>query len=155
MPSIEIACIGLQEALPPPATSFAIVFERGLISHRSPSPRFQADFDRLSGSLYHLGDPGSGTGGFFTAYELLSDACRAAEPSSFLEFDGCHVASIRALLEWLLNQSPGGKLLFTTDWQLGPLWTVRAPALALADFWRLHDSRDLKLNTAYPIAWAV
>ena len=157
MPSIEIACVGLREPLSPPPVSFAVVFERGLTSHRSPSPRFQADFDLISGSLYHLGDPAFSvaSGGFFNGYELLSEACRAAEPSSFLEFDAGHLASVRGLLDWLLEQSPPGRLLFTTDWQFGPTDTVRASVMTLAEFWKLHESRDLRLNAAYPIARAV
>jgi hypothetical protein len=157
MPSIEIACIGIREPLSPPAVSFAVVFERGLVSHRSPSPRFQADFDRTSGSLYHLGDPAfsATNGGFFNGYELLSEACRAAEPTSFLEFDTRHLAGVRELLGWLLDQSPPGRLLFTTDWQFGPADTIRASPMTLAEFWKLHESRDLMLNAAYPIARAV
>jgi len=91
MPSIEIACISLQETDTPPPASFAVVCERGLLSHRAPSPRFQADFDALSGCLYHL----------------------------------------------------------------GPVGSFRAPALTLAHFWTLHDSRKLRLNAAYPISRAL
>jgi len=157
MPSIEIACIDLQETDTPPPTSFAVVCERGLLSHRSPSPRFQADFNVLSGCLYHLGNPGltGATGGILVAHELLSEACRASEPSSFLEFDRNHLTSMRILLEWLLERSPLGQLLFTTDWQFGPADSFRAPALNLAHFWSLHDSRRLRLNAAYPISRAV
>src|SRR5450631_4026155 len=103
MPSIEIACLDLQSAVPPPPMSFAVLFERGLRSHRSPTPRFQPDFDQVDGCLYHLGDPAliGRDGEFYVAYELLSSASRAAEPSDFLEFEPEHVASARALLNWL------------------------------------------------------
>jgi len=153
MPSIEIACIDLDSPVPPPPTSFAIEFERGLRSHRSPAPRFQADFDALAGCLYHVGNPafaGRGDGPFF-AYEVLSEASRHCDPRSFLEFDAVHLPSARSLLAWLVDQSPSGRLLFTSDWQFGPDGTVRAPPLDLAAFWALHDSRELSLNAAYPI----
>lgn len=155
MPTIEIAAIGLVKPLAPPQTSFSVVYERGLRSHRVPS-RFQADFDRMSGSLYHLGNPGlPGDGGAFFASELLSTESRGADPRSFLEFAKSHVASIHTLLEWLLRHSSDGNLLFTSDWQFGPAGTQRAGPVSLPDFWRLHDSRRLMLNAAYPVCRAV
>src|SRR5882672_7059327 len=119
MPSIEIACVGLQHALPPPPMSFAVICERGLKSHRSPTPRFQSDFDKVDGCLYHLGDPDliGRQGGAYVAYELLSSASRATDPVDFLEFEDKHVASARGLLNWLVAASPTGQLLFTSDWQ--------------------------------------
>ena len=157
MPSIEIACAGLSVPLKPPPTSFAVVYEAGLRSHRSPEPRFQADFDHLSGSLYHLGSPqmaNKRTGPIF-AYELLSEESRHAEPPSFLEFAREHTQSVRELLVWLLQASPQGLILFTSDWQFGPQGSRRLPPMTLREFWRLHDSRELLLNSAYQIARAV
>jgi hypothetical protein len=156
MPSIEIACLGLTTPLSPPATSFAVICEAGLKSHRSPEPRFQRDFDGLSGSLYHLGSPqfaGTVSGPFF-AYDVLSEASRHAEPPSFLEFAPEHVASAQALVAWLFDVSPEGRLLFTTDWQFGPKGARRFGALEPDEFWRLHSRRELLLNAAYPIARA-
>jgi hypothetical protein len=153
MPSIEIACIGLDTLLEPPTTSFALIFEAGLKSHRSPDPRFQRDFDELSGSLYHLGNPqfaGTNTGAFL-AYDVLSEASRHAEPTSFLEFAPEHRDSARKLLSWLLQISPEGRLLFTSDWQFGPEGSHRFPPTSLAEFWRLHNAHELQLNSAYPI----
>jgi len=155
MPSIEIACIGLADTLEPPATSFAVACEAGLKSHRSPAPRFQLDFDRLSGSLYHLGSPRfalTATGPFF-AYELLSEASRDAH--TFLEFEHKHVPSAQELLAWLLAASPKGQLVFTSDWQFGPPGSRRLAPVGLAEFWRLHGIRELLLNAAYPIERAV
>ena len=157
MPSIEIACVGLESPLEPPATTFAVVYEAGLKSHRYPHPRFQLDFDRMTGSLYHLGSPqftGSTTGSFL-AYDVLSEASRHAEPPSFLEFAPDHLQSARDLLAWLLEASPEGRLVFTSDWQFGPEGSRRCDAVALAQFWQLHDSRNLLLNAAYPIERAV
>lgn len=155
MPSIEIAAIGLVKPLAPPPMSFSVTYEAGLQSHRLPS-RFQADFDRTAGSLYHLGNPGlSASGGAFLAYDLLSLGSHHADPPSFLEFAQTHVGSVRALLEWLLRASPSGTLLFTSDWQFGPEATQRFGPISLAEFWRLHDSQKLMLNAAYPIGGAV
>jgi hypothetical protein len=155
MPSIEIAAIGLLTPLAPPLTSFSVTYEAGLKSHRYPS-RFQSDFDRASGSLYHLGNPAlSSGGGAFFASELLSPATREADPRSFLEFSQTHIASVQSLLEWLLRISPSGRLLFTSDWQFGPEETKRFSPVSLAEFWKLHDSRRLMLNSAYPVGGAV
>jgi hypothetical protein len=153
MPSIEIATIGLSTPLAPPVTSFAVVYEAGLRSHRTPS-RFQADFDRISGSLYHLGNPSfSGTtGGAFFASELLSVRSQDADPRSFLEFSSDHVASVQALLEWLIDVSPTHRLLFTSDWQFGPEATRRFDVITLPELWDLHDSQELLLNALYPVA---
>ena len=156
MPSIEIACLGLTIPLPPPATSFAVVYEAGLKSHRSPKPRFQRDFDGLSGSLYHLGNPefAGTTSGPFLGYVVLSEPSRQAEPPSFLAFAPEHLASAQALVAWLLDSSPEGRLLFTSDWQFGPEGSRRFSALTLSEFWRRHSRRELLLNAAYPIARA-
>lgn len=157
MPSIEIACVGLQHALAPPPLSFAVICERGLKSHRWPTPRFQRDFDQIDGCLYHLIDPdvlGRKTGAC-VAYELLSSGSREADPIHFLEFEDEHVASARALVNWLVAASPTGQILFTSDWQFGPDWTKRFDPITVGDFWRLHDSRALILNAAYPISIAV
>jgi hypothetical protein len=155
MPSIEIAAIGLGTPLAPPPTPFSVTYEAGLKSHRLPS-RFQSDFDRMSGSLYHLGNPGlSGGGGAFFASDLLSLESREGESPSFLQFAQPHVASVHALLDWLLRNSPDGNLLFTSDWQFGPEGTQRFGPVSLSEFWGLHDSRKLMLNAAYPVSGAV
>jgi hypothetical protein len=156
MPSIEIACVDLSTDTKPLATSFAVTHELGLRSHRSPAPRFQADFAKLTGALYHIGNPefAGHDGGPFFAYDVLSEASREADPKSFLEFDAPHVPSMRNFLQWLLDLSPCGRILFTSDWQFGPSETHRFEPIALAEFWSRHDSRRLLLNAAYPIARA-
>ena len=153
MPSIEIACIGLTTPLRPPPTSFTVVCEAGLKSHRSPLPRFQAEFDSISGSLYHLGNPNIGgpAKGYFFAYEVLSEPSRDATPPSFLEFAPRHKPSAQHLLEWLFEASPVGQVLFTSDWQFGPEWSQRLGPIDLKEFWSRHDTRNLLLNSAYRI----
>jgi hypothetical protein len=153
MPSIEIACVGLGQERKPPPTSFDIAFEAGLVSHRAPS-RFQSDFDARAGSIYHLGNPGQNAApsGAFTAYELLSDKCLDQEPLVFLEFAQLHVPSLKKLLPWLLESSPDGLLLFTSDYQFGPDAAARFGPITLEEFWSLHDSRRLQMNALYPIS---
>jgi hypothetical protein len=153
MPSIEILCVGLAIPEPPPATSFAVISDPSRRSHRGPTPRFQSDFDRLDGVLYHVGNPefASNPDGPFFAYDVLSEASRDASPSSFLEFAPSHAVSARSFLEWILASSPAGQLLFTSDWQFGPSRTRRFDGLDLNEFWRRHDSRRLFLNSAYVI----
>lgn len=153
MPSIEIACVGLATPLQPPPTSFAVVYEAGLKSHRSPLPRFQEEFDSISGSLYHLGNPKNEetAKGYFFAYEVISEASRDATPPSFLEFAHEQKASAQQLLEWLLAASPVGQLLFTSDWQFGPQWSHRFGPIDLQEFCRRHDTRELLLNSSYRI----
>ena len=136
------------------AASFAVISDPERQSHRGPSPRFQDDFDRLGGVLYHLGNPElvEDPDGLFFAYDLLSEASREASDKSFLELAPAHMHSVRVFLEWLLALSPAGQVLFTSDWQFGPSWTRRSEGLGLNEFWRLHDSKELLLNAAYLIA---
>jgi hypothetical protein len=153
VPSIEVACIELDLPAPIPTSGFALVYERGLKSHRIPS-RFQADFSGLSGCLYHFGNPAlrnpQQRGAFF-AYELLSEASRDAIPPSFLEFAPPYRDEVTVVLSSILAASPVGRALFTSDWQFGPEWTHRFGPFGLSEFWRLHDSRNLQLNSAYAL----
>jgi hypothetical protein len=153
MPSIEIVCVGLLQKRSPPGTTFDVAYEAGLTSHRVPS-RFQRDFDATTGAMYHLGNPGqdSGHSGAFTAYELLSEECHAQEPPMFLEFGPSHVQSVNKLLLWLLEASPAGHLLFTSDYQFGPAGAARFGPVNTAVFWNLHDSRQLRMNALYSIS---
>ena len=155
MPSIEIACLGLETPASPPSGSFDVLFERGLKSHRSPQSLFQADFERETGCMYHLGSPGFGQrSGPFFAYELLSKASRSGESATMLELHADHVVSAKILLAWLLQQSPNGRLLFTSDWQFGPEAPMRFAPSTLDEFWSQHDRGQLRLNSLYPITRA-
>jgi hypothetical protein len=149
-PLLEIACLGLAEPAPMRASGLVVQAESGLRS-RSLAPRFQDEFDGLSGCLYRLGLPGE-NGGALSAYELLSPASREAFPPSALEFAPAHRAAMERLLEEMQAASPEHRLLFTSDWQYGPEWAHRFGPLTLAEFWSLHATRHLYLNTAYEIA---
>jgi hypothetical protein len=139
------------------ATGFSdlpIAIESGteLKSHRVPRSLFAGDFAGLKGCIYHIGNPDlktRRTGRIFFAYDLLSDQARSA--SRFLEFSPDFSPAIHQLLESLIESSPVRRLLFTSDWQFGPRRTYRSPIMTLDEFWSLHSSRKLRLNTAYPI----
>jgi len=153
MPSIEIACIGLDAPVDVSAAVIAIRAETPMRSDRVPS-RFQDDFDALEGSLYHLGNPGLRSpkpGARFYAYELLSDASRAPFPPQFLEFAGEYLEEVRRVLSELLAASPSGRILFTSDWEYGPEWAYRFGPVTIEEFWRLHQSHMVYLNAAYTI----
>jgi hypothetical protein len=93
----------------------------------------------------------SKTGAFFAAY-LLSERSVHASRSTFLEFRPEFIPAIRELLDSLIRWSPLNQLLFTSDYQFGPKRPYRSAPLILDEFWALHDSRTLRLNSAYPIA---
>jgi hypothetical protein len=157
MPSIEIVCIGQASPLELGALSFAVEAEPRLISHRGPTARFQSDFNQLLGCIYHLGNPElrtNTTRGAFFAYELLSEQSRHSEASSFLEFAAQHWPGVCSLLALLVEASPSGQLLFTSDWQFGPPGSRRFEAVSLPEFVRLHEKCALQINAAYPITRA-
>jgi hypothetical protein len=153
MPSIEIVAVGQLRPIEVNGFPFAVVADTKLKSHRSPRPRFQEDFDRMSGIMYHLGNPslkGDSAGRCFFAYKLLSDESKNGE-ADFLEFSTTFRSAAETMLAELIVDSPSEDLIFTSDWQFGPDWTKREAALSLSEFWKLHDSRRLLLNALYPI----
>ena len=153
MPSIEIVCIGQAEALELGNLPFAVESGTALISHRGPS-HFQEDFDRLKGCIYHLGNPrlkAPAAMGMFFAWDLLSPACRDQEEEFFVQFAAEFTWALRLLMQRLLLSSPVRRLVFTSDHQFCTSAPARCPEIDLEGFWRLHDSRLLKMNALYPI----
>ena len=153
MPSIEIVAVGQSRPIEVDGFPFAVAADAKLKSHRSPQPRFQEDFDRVSGIMYHLGNPSlknDSEGRCFFAYKLLSEGSKKVE-ADFLEFAPEFRSAAETMLAELIAASPKEELIFTSDWQLGPDWTKRESAISLSEFWKLHDSRRLLLNALYPI----
>jgi hypothetical protein len=153
MPSIEIVCVGQRWPLDLPELPFAVQSEPERRSHRSPEPRWQADFDSLDGWIYHLGNPDlryRSDAMFFFAYELLSERSRH-EANGLLAFD----PEFRGALEWLLDRlitvSLVRRIVFTSDWQFGPQASTRGRYQTLPDFWRAHDNGGLRVNALYDI----
>ena len=106
MPSIEIIAVGQTQPVDVSALPFAVLADPVLRSHRTPS-RFQHDFDRLSGILYHLGNPSlkdDWEGRFFFASKLLSAASRKI-PETFLEFGQDYRGRMETFLEQLMSSS--------------------------------------------------
>lgn len=153
MPSIELICIEQHEPLQLPTFPFAIRAEPQLLSHRMPS-FFQRDFDQLRGCIYHLGNPRCdepGYGGFYFAYELLSERCRYPIPNRFLEFAPEFLPAIFDLVSLLLAASPARLVVFTTDWQCGPASPRRYRSITERTFWQRHANKRLRVNALYAI----
>ena len=152
VPSIEIVCIGELKPTDFSYLPFAVEGGTEIKSHRIPRPLFRDDFAGLQGCLYHLGNPDlktRRTGRIFFAWHLLSDRSRSA--STFLEFRPEFIPGLHDLLESLVELSPVRQLLFTSDWQFGPNRSYRSSSITLDEFWALHNSHKLRLNSAYPI----
>ena len=154
MPSLEIVCVDQEEPLrfAPFEWAFALEAERGLVSHRSPRPLFQPDFDTLNGCLYHLGSPrlrDPEASGAYTAFELLHWIDATFEEGALIlrpEF----AAPAFDLLGRLLRTSPVGRAVWTSDYQFGPPEVLRfTPPLSLARFQQMHDVGEVRLNALY------
>ena len=142
MPSVEIVCVGQPEPIVFEEMPFRIDAENELRSHRTPSPLFQADFDAVSGCIYHFSKQAKGA---FTAYELVG-ACWVE-----LQFKPEYVPFVQHVLSELLTASPQGKILFTSDYQFGPKRRCYKRPLTLDKFWALHAEGKLWANALYPL----
>jgi len=142
MPSVEIVCIGQPEPIVFENMPFRIDAENRLVSHRTPSPLFQADFDQLEGYIYHFSKQSKGA---FTAYEMVG------APRKELRFKPEYVPCVQHILSTLLAASPEGKILFTSDYQFGPKRRRYKRPLTLDKFWTLHTEGRLWANALYPI----
>ena len=154
MPSIEIVCIGQEHPTEFADLPFAVESGKALVSHRQPS-LFQADFDLLEGCIYHLGNPrlkDPNASGTFFAWDLLSSECQGQEEESFLHFAEKFDGAVRLLMEKLLQASPSGRLVFTSDHQFGPPVAKRFAEVRLEEFWDAHDAKQLRMNALYPVA---
>jgi hypothetical protein len=148
MPSIEIVCLGQSEPSDFSGLPLAVEAEDQLLSHRSPRPLFQADFDQVRGCIYHLGSPrlkDPGAPGAYTASDLLTEWWEA------LRFKSEFVPHVQHLLRELLAASPEGELLFTSDYQFGPVVRRYRRPLTLKTFWRRHEAWRLRANALYRI----
>jgi hypothetical protein len=154
MPSIEIICIGQDQPRAFSDLPFAVLAERELVSHRSPAPLWQSDFDRVTGCIYHLGNPslrGAEPDRVFFAYDLLSELSKTPQAPFQLEFAVEYQESVHLVLAELLSDSPHGKALFTSDWQFGPPPYRHPSPLSLNEFWGLHSVGQLRLNALYAL----
>lgn len=127
---------------------FALEISPDRRSRRSPEPRFQSNFDALSGVLYHFGNSTCKLGGYFFAYALLAPGSNRA---NVLELAREFASAVKDFLERLPAASAVGQLLFMTDWQFGPEHALWFGPLGLDAFWREYEQRRVLLNAAYTI----
>lgn len=142
MPSVEIVCVRQPEPTIFEDVPFQIDAENRLLSQRTPSPLFQADFDALNGCIYHLIKQSKGA---CTAVELL-DAWWEE-----LRFKPEYTPYIHRILSELLASSLEGKVLFTSDYQFGPKRRRYKRPISLDKFWALHAAGKLWANALYPL----
>ncbi len=156
MPSVELICVGQILPLNLVVTAFCVDSETPLRSHR-PRPIWKSRFEKLDGFMYHLGGPDylnpNSEPTFFTASDLLL----FEKPSrcSHFKFRPEYASDVRSLMERLLEASPEGRIIFTTDYQLGPKRprAYKRP-YTLDRFWDTHDRWKLRLNAWYEIVQA-
>lgn len=148
MPSLEIICIDQLMPCDVSHLPFTVAAENELISHRSPKPLFQADFDRLEGCIYHFLDEGN-----VTAYDLLKRDWYHGDDNSDdnVEFIDEYALSVKEFLQQLLSASPAGQILFTTDYQFGPDGGEKCGPFSFDKFWQMHDEGKVKMNNSYLI----
>ncbi|MBW4638338.1 MAG: hypothetical protein KME05_08890 [Gloeocapsa sp. UFS-A4-WI-NPMV-4B04] len=149
MPSLEIICINQQEPSDFSQLPFIVEVEKELGSHRIPAPRFQLDFDKLSGCIYHLLDGNSPT-----CYDLLVWDWRDSEGNcngrdESVVFKDEYAAALKGVLEKLLSSSPVGQILFTTDYQFGPEVTQRFEPMPFVEFQELYNAGKVRMNASY------
>lgn len=142
MPSVEIICIGQLEPIDYSAMPFRVDAESEIVSHRTPSPLFQTDFDNVKGCIYHLCKQRNGA---YTAGDLLT------EWWEILHFKSEYSPFVKQMLRELLESSPTKQLLFTSDYQFGPDQKIYKRSLTLDRFWKIHDDKKLRANALYPI----
>ena len=148
VPSIEIICVGQEIPTDFSNLMMAVAGEAELVSHRT-TPLFQTDFDELDGCIYHLGNPylkfPENHDRIFLASELMKEYYEKI--LFFPKFRN----ELKIMLEVLLEQSPVGKLIFTSDYQFGPKPRKYKRPLTLDSFWRKHDSVQLPTNSLVQI----
>ena len=158
MPSIEVICIDQEQPTTFAQLPFRVTAETTLVSHRKPHPLFQSDFDAAYGCIYHMCNPiGSSTAYYLLDMEaeFLGSTRELKGGSDVLQavvfFRLEYVAAIRQMLQNLLEDSPAGRLIFTSDYQFGPSVRRYKTSITLDRFWELHDSQYLRMNALYHI----
>lgn len=142
MPSIEILCEKPKGSFNKESCPFAIDIDKNCISHRGSFSLFQKDFDSIKGILLHLRSSQTD----ITAYDLINIG-----DDDYFNFKQAYKKSIFSLLEDLLNLSSTGKIIFTSDYQFGPSEPSYEEISGLGEFYKLHESEKLRLNSLYKI----
>ena len=142
--SIEILVNGRAElAVEVGPLPFALVVSSPPRSHRGKGSLWQSEFDRIGGTLFHVGDPGlSLLTRRFWAYEILEDI----ELRRY-RFLPPYRAAFFALLETLLRDAPDGEVIVTSDNQLGPKPEKFKKIYRVDKVIQIHDTIGLRLNS--------
>lgn len=149
MPSVEIVCVDQDTTYKPKSLPFAVRSEENLVSHRVPTPMWQANFDKLSGCIYHLGGPRKklrSARDTFTAFELLE-----VRNDNRLIFRPRYVPALKRFFEQLLDRSPAQRIIFTSDYQFAGKPRQYKRPLLLNRFWEKHSRGELRLNAWYEL----
>lgn len=141
MPSIEVVCISQASPISLGNLPFDIEAEVELISHRECSI-FQLDFDHLTGRIYHLGI--SYSNGTFFASQLLIQWY-----DGLVKFRAEYIPTVRQMFTSLINASPEGKILFTSDYQFGGEPKRYKRPICISKFWELHEADKIRPNALY------
>src|ERR1700750_1934075 len=146
MPSLEIICIGQQEPSDFSDLPFRVKAGKELVSHRSPNPLSQSDFDRLEGCIYHVLDGSSPTCYDPLVRDWYGEHGNSNGADENVEFREEYSGAVKGMLEELLGSSPVGQVLFTTDYQFGPEEARRFGPLSFAEFRRLYNAGKVQMN---------
>ncbi len=156
MPSIEIICEDQESPVEFYDLPFAVEADKELISHRYPS-RFQAQFDKMKGCIYHLGNPEKKepqSSGFYFASELLDEEFMHGDEGA-LKFSEQYRNSVQSFMQRLIDLSPKHRLVFTCDYQFGPEMTIAGAEILLTEFWEKHDQNQLQMNSIYRLIGSI
>ena len=143
MPSLEIVCLDQTRPSDFACIPFAVESETELVSHRGPSSLFQHDFARVNGCMYHIGNPEMKDpkwAGAYIANDLLDEYWDG------LRFTASYRPQVQELRAALVASSPARRILFTTDYQFGPMRRRYTRWRTLEEFRRLHDAGQLRAN---------
>lgn len=149
MPSIELICVEQQSPIECSPYSFIIESDKELISDRVHSSSFQTDFDSMNGCIYHLlGNEGR------TSYDLLKRDWYDEEgedngKDDNIEFLSEHEPSFFLLMNELMEASPCGEVVLTSDYQFGPDRFMRFGKMSLSEFITLYENKEVRMNSLY------
>ncbi len=96
--------------------------------------------------FYHLGNPVCASPdyrGMYFAYDLLDRRYEATDKQWILLFASAFRADVSRLIGHLLDLSPSGQIVFTTDWQFGPESAYRSASMSVGNFWQQHRPRRI------------
>ena len=151
MPSIELICIDQGDPIDCSSYSFSVEASRELISDRVHSSTFQKDFRGLKGCIYRVHE---GTGR--TAYELLKRDWYDENGDDNgiddnVEFTTEHESNFIDLVKSLIQASPIGEIIFTSDYQFGPDEFKRFGTVSISEFLTLYREKEVRMNSLYRV----